>query len=601
MFRFETLKARLSALALLLVLVAMGAQLVVSLVSARNSMRGAIETNVLQAARAETALIEQWAADKAAAIRGMASAAESADPVPVIRAARTAGEFDLAYIGTVDKKMFAYPPTQYAADYDPVTRPFYKAAIAAKASTMTQPSISAGNGKLVVAFVEPVIRDGKVIAAASGNVALDSLSARLAAVKPMEGAYVFLVDGQGRLLAHPDAKLMLKPLSDLDASLSLDGLAAIKAEDKVVPRSLSGHGVLMAAQAVAGTDWTFVAVVDEAAATAAVNSLLQWNLMVGLIVLVSAFFAVPIVLGRALRRLDHVRDGLVEIASGEADLTRRMDAHGRDELAQIAQAFNRFADSLTSTMKEIRSSSTAVAHAAEEVAAGSRDLSGRSERTAANLEQTAAAMEEVAGTVQQNAASARSARDLTRGAAHLAERGRGVVAEAHATMDEITDASRRIADITSLIDGIAFQTNILALNAAVEAARAGEQGRGFAVVASEVRSLAQRSASAAKEIDELIDDTVLKIRSGAGQVGKAGEVMQEIGAAVERVATVVDEIADASQQQSEGIDEVSKAVSELEQMTQANAALVEESTAASESLKTNAADLNAVVARFRLD
>ncbi len=601
MFRFQSLRGLLTALALLLVAVAMSAQFLGSVWSTRDTLGTAVESSVAQVAKVEAMAVSQWARNKASVVKGMATALDSVDPVPVIRAAQIGGEFDLAYVGTVDKHMYAYPPTKYAADYDPVTRPFFKAVLKAKGPTMTQPSISAGNGKVVVAFVEPILRDGNIVAAASANVALDSLSARLAAIKPMEGSYIFLLDGQGRFIAHPDAKLTLKPLAELDAGLDLARVEQTKAEGRSAVVTIRGQDMLMSAESVAGTDWTLVAVVDEAVATGAMISLMRWNAAVAAAVLLSAFLIIPLVLGRVLARLEQVRDGLADVASGDGDLSRRIDASGNDELAQIAAAFNRFADKMSSTIRGIRDSSEAVTHAADEIAAGSRDLSSRSERTAANLEQTAAAMEQLATTVQNNTSAARSARDLTSAAAESAQQGNAVVREAVGTMDEITAASRRIGDITTVIDGIAFQTNILALNAAVEAARAGEQGRGFAVVAAEVRTLAQRSAAAAKEINELIDATVAKIDTGAGHVRQAGAVMQEIDGAVARVATVVGEIANASQEQNAGIDEVAKAVGDLDRMTQENAALVEESTAAAETLKSNAAGLHAAVGQFRLD
>ncbi|MEG1970499.1 MAG: methyl-accepting chemotaxis protein [Burkholderiaceae bacterium] len=601
MFRFLSLRNRLTALALLLVAVAMGAQLLGSVLSTRDTLGGAVEASVAQVAKVEAAAVAQWASNKASAVKGMAAALDAADPVPVIRAAQVGGQFDLAYIGTTDKKMYAYPPTQYAAGYDPVTRPFFKAVLKAKGPTMTQPSVSAGNGKVVVAFVEPILRGGEIVAAASANVALDSLSARLAAIKPMEGSYIFLLDGQGRFIAHPDPKLTLKPVTELEPSLDLARIESTKAAGKSAVVAIRGQDMLLSAEPVAGTDWTLVAVVDRAVATQGMVSLLRWNAAVAATVLLLAFLIVPLVLRWILQRLEQVRDGLTDVASGDGDLSRRVDASGNDELAQIASAFNRFADTMSGTIREIRAASESVTHAAGEIAAGSRDLSGRSERAAANLEQTASAMEELATTVQNNTGAARSARDLTGAAAHSAQQGNAVVREAVGTMDEITAASRRIGDITTVIDGIAFQTNILALNAAVEAARAGEQGRGFAVVAAEVRTLAQRSAAAAKEIKALIGTTVMKIDAGASHVRQAGAVMADIESAVARVDTVVGEIASASQEQNAGINEVAKAISELDRMTQENAALVEESTAAAETLRHNAVELQATVGRFRLD
>jgi methyl-accepting chemotaxis protein len=239
--------------------------------------------------------------------------------------------------------------------------------------------------------------------------------------------------------------------------------------------------------------------------------------------------------------------------------------------------------------------------ASTEVAVGNADLSGRTEQAASNLQQTASSMEQLTGTVKHTADSARTANQLAGSAAEVARRGGEVVSQVVATMEDINQASRKIADIIGTIDGIAFQTNILALNAAVEAARAGEQGRGFAVVAGEVRNLAQRSAEAAKEIKSLIGSSVDKVDAGTRLVGDAGTTMGEIMASVQRVSDTIGEISAAASEQSEGIGQVNTAVTQLDQMTQQNAALVEQSAAAAESLKSQASKLNGLVSVFKVD
>src|SRR5881392_671964 len=250
---------------------------------------------------------------------------------------------------------------------------------------------------------------------------------------------------------------------------------------------------------------------------------------------------------------------------------------------------------------QVRTSTDSISNASAEIATGNQDLSARTEQTAANLQQAASSMEQLTGTVRQSADSARQANQLATSAAEVAARGGQLVEEVVSTMDEINASSKKISDIIGVIDGIAFQTNILALNAAVEAARAGEQGRGFAVVAGEVRNLAQRSAEAAKEIKALIGASVDKVESGARLVADAGKTMQEIVGSVQRVTDIIGEITAASSEQSDGIGQVSTSVTQLDQMTQQNAALVEESTAAAESLKEQAVRLAKVVGTFRLD
>ena len=286
------------------------------------------------------------------------------------------------------------------------------------------------------------------------------------------------------------------------------------------------------------------------------------------------------------------------VASG--DLRAQARAQGRDEAAALILALNQMNSSLAGIVAQVRDSSESIATGSREIATGSMDLSQRTEEQASNLQQTAASMEQLSSTVKNNADSAAQANELARQAAAAAGEGGSVVAQVVGTMQGIAAASQRMADIIATIDGIAFQTNILALNAAVEAARAGEQGRGFAVVAGEVRALAQRSATAAREIKGLIQDSTAKVESGSRLVGDAGTAMQGIVQQVRQVSQLVGEIANASHEQSRGIGQIGDAVSQLDQVTQQNAALVEESTAAAESLQHQAAELARLVSVFRL-
>ncbi|WCM90687.1 methyl-accepting chemotaxis protein [Acidovorax sp. NCPPB 3576] len=275
--------------------------------------------------------------------------------------------------------------------------------------------------------------------------------------------------------------------------------------------------------------------------------------------------------------------------------------HATDETGLLLHALASMRGALEGSLMEVRNVADSISTATREIATGNADLSQRTEQTASNLQETASSMEELTATVRQSADSAATANKLATSAAEVAARGGQVVTQVVSTMDEINQSSRKISDIIGVIDGIAFQTNILALNAAVEAARAGEQGRGFAVVASEVRSLAGRSADAAKEIKALIGNSVEKVAAGSRLVQDAGTTMEEIVNSVQRVSDIIGEITAATSEQSDGIRQVNTAVNQLDQMTQQNAALVEESAAAAESLNDQASRLAATVARFRLN
>ena len=286
------------------------------------------------------------------------------------------------------------------------------------------------------------------------------------------------------------------------------------------------------------------------------------------------------------------------IASG--DLSGTIDIRSRDEMGQLLSGLTEMQQQLSGTVTTVRSSSESIAAAAREIAAGNQDLSARTEAQASSLERTAANMDTLTITVKQNAGNVQNARSLTDNAASIAQRGSEVVTQVVATMDRIKASSTKIEEITSVIDGIAFQTNILALNAAVEAARAGEQGRGFAVVASEVRSLAQRSAAAAKEIKGLIGSSVTAVNDGAGLVASAGTTMSEVSLAVKRVADVMEEVAIASAEQTDGIEQVNRAVAQMDDVTQQNASLVEQAAAAASSLQEQAARMEELAANFKL-
>ena len=333
------------------------------------------------------------------------------------------------------------------------------------------------------------------------------------------------------------------------------------------------------------------------ASTAARGNVVIGSLAAGALLLGGVFaWLLTRSITRPLRQAVHAAE---QVAAG--DLTVEIDTSATDETGALLRALGHMNTSLSKIVDEVRSGTQTISGASSEIAAGSFDLSSRTEQQAAALEETAASMEELTGTVRQNADNARQANQLAIAASSVATQAGQAVDQVVATMGSINDSSRKIVDIIAVIDGIAFQTNILALNAAVEAARAGEQGRGFAVVASEVRTLAQRSAAAAKEIKQLIGDSVEKVDTGTRLVDHTGATMREVVDSIQRVTDIMGEISSASQEQITGIDQVNQAMGQMDNATQQNAALVEEATAATAALQDQAQRLAQVVDVFKLD
>jgi methyl-accepting chemotaxis protein len=339
----------------------------------------------------------------------------------------------------------------------------------------------------------------------------------------------------------------------------------------------------------------------EKSAVAATEQYHSKTIIIAVIAAAAVLLAVglSIWIARSITRPINYAVGIARtVASG--DLTSNIDVRSKDEVGELLRALRDMNESLQTLVGEVRGSADTIATASSEIATGNLDLSSRTEAQASALEETASAMEELTSTVKQNADNAHEANQLAATASDVAVNSGAVVSQVVDTMASISESSKQIVNIISVIDGIAFQTNILALNAAVEAARAGEQGRGFAVVASEVRSLAQRSAAAAKEIKELIDDSVSKVGSGSKLVEQAGTTMSDVVASVRRVTGIVSEISSASREQTSGIEQVNQAIIQMDAGTQQNAALVEQAAAAAQSLQTQATKLAQVVGVFKL-
>ncbi|WP_332858857.1 methyl-accepting chemotaxis protein [Janthinobacterium svalbardensis] len=597
---FSSLRTRLVLICVSIVVLSMLALSVANYVTTRNSMLASADQQMQQLLQSQSAVLAQWVDGKKKVMASVVMSAETPDPLRAFQIAEKAGDFAEVFIGYADKRsVFTHPGRP--ADFDPTARAWYTDTVKAGVPMLTPPYVDAASHKLVVSFTAPVGPKEALLGVAGADVLLDTVIANVVAIKPTPHSFAFLVDQSGTIIAHANKELSLQPVAKLDAALSAAQINRLESARQSDAVRLNDRDGMLYVTRVAGTDWLLAVVLDQQEAMQALQTMLTTATVTAVLLAGAAAVLLSLLVFKMLKRLELVRDALDDIASGEGDLTRRLDASGVDELAQIADAFNRFIDKIAAVLVKIRMASESVKVSSSEIAAGNQDLSSRTEQQASSLEETAASMEELTSTVKQNADNARQANQMAQSASGVASKGGQVVAQVVETMASINDSSKKIVDIISVIDGIAFQTNILALNAAVEAARAGEQGRGFAVVATEVRNLAQRSAGAAKEIKLLIDDSVGKVDSGARLVDEAGATMQEIVDSVRRVTDIMGEITAASVEQSSGIEQVNQAIAQMDQVTQQNAALVEEAAAAAESLQDQAGTLAQVVGVFKLD
>ena len=540
--------------------------------------------------------IADWVNSKMTVITSAQPVALSDDPVPVFKQLALAGGFTNVYVGYASKTAKFSDPTGVPADYDPTLRPWYQQAVSADGPVVTAPYVDAGTGKLVVTFAVPVKEQGALKAVVAGDVAMDSVVANVRGIHPTPASSGLLLDSNGTVIAGSDPALTLKPFTE---TIKGTDFATLKSGN-LVDGTFNGREKTFLATAVPGTHWLLVVALDNGDATAGMRSLLKASALSLAILALLSGALMHLLIARLLKRLSGIRDAMNSIANGTNDLSQRLPDKGGDEVAQIAQAFNAFSDKLSVMMVQLRDASASVKNAAHEIAAGNQDLSGRTEQAASSLRETASAVEEITASVTQSNESAAEANEQASKASAAASRGGDVVAQAISTMQSIELASAKIGDITSVIDGIAFQTNILALNASVEAARAGEQGRGFAVVAGEVRNLASRSAQAAKEIKSLIDSTTESVATGSRFVHLAGDSMDEIRASVGSVSGIMREISIATREQMKGIHEINHAVTHLDRMVQQNAELVVQSAAAASALQSQAGDLAETAGHFRI-
>ncbi|WP_312415294.1 methyl-accepting chemotaxis protein [Pseudescherichia sp.] len=591
---FRSIRARITAATASCLAIALLINTVINYQVTRHDNQQAQRDILSSTSISHSGAIADWVNNKMTMIASLQSAALTADPVPNFAQIAQAGGFINVYVGYASKTAKFSDSNGIPADYDPTIRPWYQQAVKADAPIVTAPYVDAASGKLVVTFAIPVKENGTLSGVVAGDVAMDSVVANVRTIQPTPQSSGLLINSDGTVIAASNADLTLKPFGEAISGADLSVLQA----GSPTEGEFDGAQKTLIAKPVKGTSWLLVVALDTHDATSGMRALLKASAL-SLIVLVLIGVAVMLWLVKTmLQRLVVIRDAMHAIGNGTDDLSQRLPESGNDEVAQIAHAFNVFSDKLAVVMVKLRDSSTSVQHAAQEIAAGNQDLSGRTEQAASSLRETASAVEQITASVAQSTDSAAQANSQAHTASEAASRGGSVVSQA--TMQAIEEASAKIGDITSVIDGIAFQTNILALNAAVEAARAGEQGRGFAVVAGEVRTLASRSAQAAKEIKTLIESTTESVATGSRYVRLAGDSMTDIVSSIDSVSVIMREITVATSEQMKGIQEINHAVIDLDRMVQQNAELVVQSAAAAGALQSQAGELAETAGHFRI-
>ncbi|EKO3955554.1 methyl-accepting chemotaxis protein [Vibrio fluvialis] len=591
----------------------------------------AIESESRNTLQAHAKGIGDWFATKQHALKGLREEIErnpNLDLVPHLRQTLESGSFGLSYYGNEQGEMFRQDPSLNKAGYDPRERGWYKEAKAAGKPTTTEPYVSVTMQTLVVTLTEPVRVNGQFIGVAASNLALNKLIEDVLAIEVPGKGYAILVNQKGKIVAHPNKDLILKPTQDIATDLSIAALQGAANDHHLLPMSIDGKDKLLMAQSIDNTDWMLVMVMDKAVLEQPLNQMLMTQILIGLVILLIMALATSWFVARQLNELSNIAAALGDIAEGDGDLTRRLTVKSDDEVGMLADKFNKFVDRLHVMVKNVRDVSVALNEGANHAAraAGQRSERIRTQQdeitmVATAVTEMASATAEIAGNADNTAKNANQSVELgaqgyqqMQQSKHSIDQLAQELTGAVNIIGELEEHANEISTILSTIRAIAEQTNLLALNAAIEAARAGEQGRGFAVVADEVRVLSQRTHASTEEIQtkiaglqkvtsnavSVMTESHKLVETSVSDVNQTGESLQAISEAIQLISDMATQIASAAEEQSLVTADINGNTESVREVSDALASDAQDAVQQAKELHNLAQELDQEISRFRL-
>ncbi|EPE2648328.1 methyl-accepting chemotaxis protein [Vibrio fluvialis] len=591
----------------------------------------AIESESRNTLQAHAKGIGDWFATKQHALKGLREEIErnpNLDLVPHLRQTLESGSFGLSYYGNEQGEMFRQDPSLNKAGYDPRERGWYKEAKAAGKPTTTEPYVSVTMQTLVVTLTEPVRVNGQFIGVAASNLALNKLIEDVLAIEVPGKGYAILVNQKGKIVAHPNKDLILKPTQDIASGLSIAALQGAANDHHLLPMSIDGKDKLLMAQSIDNTDWMLVMVMDKAVLEQPLNQMLMTQTLIGLVILLIMALATSWFVARQLNELSNIAAALGDIAEGDGDLTRRLTVKSDDEVGMLADKFNKFVDRLHVMVKNVREVSVALNEGANHAAraAGQRSERIRTQQdeitmVATAVTEMASATAEIAGNADNTAKNANQSVELgAQGYQQMQQSKHSInqlaqeLTGAVNIIGELEEHANEISTILSTIRAIAEQTNLLALNAAIEAARAGEQGRGFAVVADEVRVLSQRTHASTEEIQtkiaglqkvtsnavSVMTESHKLVETSVSDVNQTGESLQAISEAIQLISDMATQIASAAEEQSLVTADINGNTESVREVSDALASEAQDAVQQAKELHNLAQELDQEISRFRL-